>query len=91
MEQKRQIVEATLVPGASMALVARERGVNANQMFAWRKSYQQGLLGDRGAGGAKLLTVHVAGAEVIASASGSEISPPRSSGAIHVEFLARRW
>jgi hypothetical protein len=28
--QKQQIVEATLVPGASLALVARERGVNAN-------------------------------------------------------------
>jgi transposase len=48
VEQKQQIVEATLVPGASVALVARERGVNANQVFAWRKSYQQGLLGDRG-------------------------------------------
>ena len=46
VEQKRQIVEATLVPGASVALVARERGVNANQVFAWRKSYQQGPLGE---------------------------------------------
>jgi transposase len=86
VEQKRQIVEATLVPGASVALVARERGVNANQVFAWRKSYQQGLLGDRGAGGVKLLPVHVAGADVIASASRPEVSPPRSSGAIHMEF-----
>ena len=61
LEQKRQIVEATLVHGASVALVARERGVNANQVFAWRKSYQLGLLEDRGAGGVKLLPVHVAG------------------------------
>jgi transposase len=86
VDQKRQIVEATLVPGASVALVARERGVNANQVFAWRKSYQQGLLGDRGAGGVKLLPVHVAGADLIASGSRPEVSPPRSSGGIHMEF-----
>jgi hypothetical protein len=38
LEQKRQIVEATLAPGASVARVAREVGVNANQVFAWRRS-----------------------------------------------------
>ena len=52
-----------------------------------RKSYQQGLLGDRGASArVELLPVHVAGADVIASASRPEVSPPRSSGAIHMEF-----
>jgi hypothetical protein len=30
-EEKRRIVEATFVPGASIARVAREHGVNANQ------------------------------------------------------------
>jgi hypothetical protein len=30
LEQKWQIVEATLVPGGSAALVVRKRGVNAN-------------------------------------------------------------
>ena len=32
-EEKRRIVEATLVPGTSIARVAREHGVNANQVF----------------------------------------------------------
>ena len=36
-EEKRRIVEATLVPGASIARVAREHGVNANQVFQWRQ------------------------------------------------------
>jgi len=43
-ELKRQIVEETLAPGASVARVARAHGVNANQVFAWRRRYQQGLL-----------------------------------------------
>ena len=35
-EEKRRIVEATLAPGASIARVVREHGVNANQVFQWR-------------------------------------------------------
>jgi transposase len=55
LELKRQIVEQTLVPGASVAHIAREHGVNANQVFGWRKLYREGLLGDD----AKLLPVTV--------------------------------
>jgi transposase len=40
----RQIVEETLKPGASVSLVARAHDVNANQVFKWRKQYQQGRL-----------------------------------------------
>ncbi len=36
--EKRRIVELTLVPGASVALVARTHGVNANQVFKWRRT-----------------------------------------------------
>jgi len=43
--EKRRIVEATLVAGVSVARVAREHGVNANQVFGWRRLYQRGLLG----------------------------------------------
>jgi transposase len=35
--EKRRIVEETLVEGASVARIARARGVNANQVFYWRK------------------------------------------------------
>ena len=44
-EEKRRIVEATFVPGASIAGVAREHGVNANQVFQWRYEYRKGTLG----------------------------------------------
>ena len=43
--EKRRIVEASLVAGAPVARVAREHGVNANQVFGWRRLYQRGLLG----------------------------------------------
>ena len=36
---KQQIVEQTLVPGASVARIAREHGVNANQLFKWRRQH----------------------------------------------------
>ncbi len=44
-EERRHIVEETLVPGTSVAIIARSHGVNANQVFAWRKMYQAGKLG----------------------------------------------
>ena len=37
---KREIVAATLVPGASASVVARQYNVNVNQVFAWRKRYR---------------------------------------------------
>jgi transposase len=43
-ELKRRIVQETLAPGASVARVARAHGVNANQVFAWRRQYREGLL-----------------------------------------------
>ena len=36
---KREIVAATLVPGASVSVVARQHNVNANQVFSWRRRY----------------------------------------------------
>ncbi|OPE28288.1 transposase, partial [Pseudomonas aeruginosa] len=32
---KRQVVEATFQPGASVSLIAREHDVNANLVFRW--------------------------------------------------------
>lgn len=41
---KRSIVEESLQPGASVARIARKHGINANQVFLWRKTYREGLL-----------------------------------------------
>jgi len=43
-QERRQIVEETLKPGASVSVVARAHDVNANQVFKWRKEYREGRL-----------------------------------------------
>jgi len=45
IKEKRDVVEETLVAGASVARVARRHGVNANQVFYWRKLFREGRLG----------------------------------------------
>lgn len=37
---KREIVAASLAPGSSVSIVARQYDVNANQVFTWRKRYR---------------------------------------------------
>jgi transposase InsO family protein len=44
VEEKRRIVEETLKAGVSVSSVGRAHGINANQVFQWRKLYRQGLL-----------------------------------------------
>src|SRR5213076_878882 len=44
VEEKRRIVEEALQPGVSVARVARAHGVNANQLFGWRRLYLQGQI-----------------------------------------------
>ena len=43
-QERRQIVEETFKPGASVSRVARAHDVNANQVFKWRRQYRQGRL-----------------------------------------------
>jgi transposase len=45
IQERREIVEETLVAGASVSRVARRHDVNANQVFYWRKLYREGQLG----------------------------------------------
>jgi transposase len=42
---KLALVKQTMRDGASVARIALENGVNANQVFAWRKLYLEGALG----------------------------------------------
>ena len=37
---KREIVAASLKPGSSVSMLARQYDVNANQVFSWRKRYR---------------------------------------------------
>lgn len=85
--EKRRIVEETLLPGASVARVARAHGINANQVFGWRRLYLAGRLGAQKAG-MKLLPVRVSDREsapvVVEHRSGDV--PIASPSTIHIEF-----
>lgn len=43
-QERQQIAEESLQPGISAAVVARRHGVNANQVFHWRKLLREGRL-----------------------------------------------
>jgi len=65
---KRRLVALTQAPGASVARIAREHGVNANQVFSWRKLYREGRLGATDSDEVRLLPVDVAAPTMAASA-----------------------
>jgi transposase len=83
--ERRRVVEETLLPGASVAKVALRYGVNANQVFQWRRLYRDGKLGTAPANAIKLLPVSVAEDEDLAKSEPLEVVPP-SAGAIHIEL-----
>lgn len=49
VQEKLQIVRETLQSGSSVPIIARRHGVNANQIFTWRREYRRGKLLERGA------------------------------------------
>lgn len=82
IKQTRQIVEETLLPGASVARVARSHGVNANQVFYWRKQHLAGRLGNSSAL-IKLLPVTVDPSPSAGAVVPAERALP---GAIHIKL-----
>jgi len=79
-QERRQIVEETLQPGASVAVIARQHGVNANQVFHWRKLYREGRL-EVGPVAAQLVPVRIS--EVM---SGEQAPTKFYAGVIVVEI-----
>jgi transposase len=78
-QERRQIANESLQPGASVAVVARRHGVNANQVFHWRKLLREGLL-DLSPPSTQLMPVRVT------EVAQAEQAPARPcSGAIHIE------
>jgi transposase len=94
LEEKRRIVELTLMPGASAARIAQAEGVNANQVFLWRRADRKGEL----LPGSALLPVVIEAdasgcAEVTSDVDvaqvGTEQPVAAPSGAIHIELPGR--
>ena len=83
VEEKRRIVEETMAEGASVARVARAHGVNANQVFTWRRLYHAGRLGSA----VKLLPVSISenSPPIVSPRSERPISVP-VPGTIHIKL-----
>ena len=79
-QERRRVAEESLQPGASVAVVARRHGVNANQVFHWRKLLREGSLEERPPS-AQLVPVKVA------DSVEEQIRPGRCySGTIQIEL-----
>jgi transposase len=89
ISEKRRIVELTLQPGASVAQVARANGVNANQLFGWRRAFERGELVEPVCGTAALLPVTVSTACETGTGKASPHEEPSTSGCIHIELPGR--
>lgn len=89
--EKRRIVEATLVPGASIARVARENGVNANQVFQWRYEYKNSVGWAAKQSRTTLLPVAVVTEPscIVVPEVPSTPPPAPPSASIHIEFPGR--
>ena len=84
-------MQLTMEPGASVAEIARAHGVNANQVFKWRRLFERGQLSDAGAISTALLPVTISAddetkPETTAAAADAQTS---SGGAIHIELPGR--
>ena len=90
VREKREIVEATLVPGSSIARVARAHAVNANQLFHWRKLYKHGLLEEPSTTPARLLPVQISEMPVVGSRTTCvEAIPSKRAGGIRIEMAGK--
>ena len=83
--ERRRIVEETLEAGASVARVALKYGVNANQVFQWRRLHRDGKLGTTAEPAMKLLPVSIAEEIELRKPDPSQVEPARC-GAIHIEL-----
>jgi len=86
VEERRLIVEETLEAGSSVARVAMKHGVNANQVFKWRRLYEAGRLGTRAAREVRLLPVRVAEEQEASRAEDPDTALASSAGSIHIEL-----
>jgi transposase len=87
--EKRRIENLTLEPGASVALVARAHGLNANQVFKWRRAFERGELVDTTTACIALLPVTVAASSEVETREPAGQQQPETSGSIHIEFPGR--
>lgn len=94
---KAGLVEQSLQPGASVAVIARNNGINANLLFKWRRDHESKTIAaslPTPPAPTVLLPVHVEPLPLVSSATESTSSavmvsnnrPTARSGVIEIEF-----
>jgi transposase len=92
VEEKLRIVKLTLEPGASVAGIALVNGVNANQVFRWKRQYERGELKPSAPKRATALVPVTITAEQEAPKLLEPSIPPAtlpSAGSVTIEFPGR--
>ena len=87
--ERRQIVEETLKPGASVSQVARARDVNTNQVFYWRRQYRAGWFDEVAKKTTALVPVKVvrpAGESLQARLHGTKTNGSNQRGSIDIDL-----
>ena len=78
---KQQIVEETLMRGASISAVARRYGLHPSQLFAWRKAVREGDIEEAGCG-----SLDCVFAPVLVT-GGARMAPPGAIGCGRMEIV----
>jgi transposase len=85
-QEKRQIVEETLKPGASVSAVARAHGVNANQVFFWRRQYREGWFDESKDMATALMPVNIKAAVTKVTGRTSKPATSKALGSIDIDL-----
>ncbi len=91
---KRELVARSLVPGASVAAVALEAGINSNLLFAWRRMHlsaqERPLTPAPTAPSPRLLPVTIEAAPPAPCPSPMATAPRQPSGTIEIDVGGAR-
>jgi transposase len=90
---KRELVDRSLQPGASVSALAQEHGINANLLFNWRRLHLRGLTASSAAPPAPALLPVTVVPEVspVATPPAPVAAPARTpSGTIEIEIGGAR-
>ena len=95
---KRELIERSLHPGASVSAIALENGINANLLFKWRRMHRRANVGASELGArelasrsahAMLLPVRIEPAPIGAMTPSASMPRP-GSGVIEIDIGAAR-
>jgi len=89
---KRELVERSLQPGASVSGIALENGINANVLFRWRREHLRAAAGVQRESSEQTVLLPVELAQAV-TPTRQEPTPPRSSmptGVIEIDIGAAR-